>query len=110
MDQRPVSLFPRRDGATRPAAATAAIACDVLHGESHLQIPIRQVQHVIDVKAELRIVILPRVERDGDRPAVECGSVIMLASGEQLVRFGLARGKGSPHALAPAPSAANGHA
>jgi hypothetical protein len=61
-----------------------AIAGDVLHGESQLQILIRQVQHVIDVKAELGIVILPGVARDGDRPALECGSTTMLTSGEQL--------------------------
>jgi hypothetical protein len=42
------------------------------------------VQHVIDVKVELGIVISLRVARDGDRPAVECGSATMLASGEQL--------------------------
>jgi hypothetical protein len=39
------------------------------------------------VKAELGIVLSPRVAHDGDRAAVECGSVPMLASGEKLVEI-----------------------
>jgi hypothetical protein len=79
----PFSL-PKTENDACAIATASAIADDVLHGESQLQIPIRQVQHAIDVKAELGIVISLRVAHDGDRAAVECGSAPMLASGEQL--------------------------
>jgi hypothetical protein len=83
-DGRTTFFLPKTENDVRAIATASAIAGDVLHGESHLQITIRQVQHIIDVKAELGIVISPRVAHDGDRPAVECGSALMLASGEQL--------------------------
>jgi hypothetical protein len=66
----PSLILPKTENDARANATASAIASDILHGESRLQNPIRQVQNVIDVKVELGIVISPRVARDGDRPAM----------------------------------------